>query len=344
VTRIRAAVFDAQSGPPEIREFSEGSELLAARCGLGCMGVILSVELPTVPKYRIAETIRIRQSIPEILALYETVPLTQFLWAPWAWTWVVFERAVTERAPQTFGEKFNTLFFRAYNLVGQDIAFHMLVNLTRVMGARVTKAFHRFSPALLIKDRERIDESHHVLTMQHHLFRHEEMELFVRQSDLEPAMEFLRHATEVFDGADKPLPATFAERLAGTGLAAELARLRGSYTHHYPLFCRRVMPEETLVSMGSSIDEPHISISIFTYCRPRVRKAYYAFCGFLARAFMHLFKARLHWGKHFPLNHADIAPLYPRLDEFRALCRSSDPNGVLRNGYTARVLALPPGK
>jgi hypothetical protein len=257
---------------------------------------------------------------------------------------VVFERAVTERAPQTFAEKCNTLFFRAYNLIGQDIAFHLLVNLPRMMGATVTKAFHRFSPALLIKDRERIDASHHVLTMKHYYFRHEEMELFVRQSDFERAMEFLRHVIEVVDGADTPMPAEFAEKLGGTGLAAELARLRGSYTHHYPVFCRRVLPDETLVSMGSSTDEPHISVSIFTYCRPRHRKAYYAFCGFLARAFLQLFKARPHWGKHFPLNHAEVAPLYPRLDEFRALCRASDPNGTLRNGYTARVLALPPGK
>jgi L-gulono-1,4-lactone dehydrogenase len=339
VTKIRAAVFDAEGGRPVVRELSGGPELLAARCGLGCMGVILSVELPTVPKYNIVETIRVRQSIHEILGLYETDPLTQFLLSPWGWTWVVFERAVTERAPETIGEKLNTRFFRAYNLIGQDIVFHLLVNLTRVAGAAVTKAFHRFSPALLIKDRERIDESHHMLTMKHHLFRHEEMELFVRQSDFERAMEFLRFATEAVAGSDAPLPSEWAA-LLGDSLVHELARLRGSYTHHYPLFCRRVLPEDTLVSMASSTDEPHISISIFTYRRPRRRKPYYAFCGFLARAFLRLFKARLHWGKHFPLQYADIAPLYPRLDEFRALSDACDPNGILRNGYTTRVLGL----
>jgi hypothetical protein len=344
VTRIRVAVLDGPNGRPEIKEFSEGPELLAARCGLGCTGVILSVELPTVAKYNIVETIRIRSSVRDILTLFETDPLTQFLWTPWGWTWVVFERAVTERSPQTFSEKLKTLFFRAYNLIGQDIAFHLLVNATRMMGATVTKAFHRSSPALLFKDLERIDASHHVLTLKHHLFRHEEMELFVRQPDFEQAMEFLRHAIEVFDGSDQMMPAQFAERLRDTDLAAELTRLRGTYTHHYPVFCRRVLPDETLVSMGSSTDTPHISVSIFTYCRPHRRKAYYALCGFLARAFLHLFKARPHWGKHFPLSYADVAPLYPRLDEFRALCRTHDPNGILRNGYTARVLALPPGK
>jgi hypothetical protein len=335
VTKIRAAVFD-ESGRAQIREFGGGPELLAARCGLGCMGVILSVELPTVPKYRIAETVRIHRGIPEILALYDTQPLTQFLWAPWSWTFVAFERAVTDRAPS----RLRTQVFRAVNLIAVDIVFHLFVNLTRRMGTTVTKAFHRLTPYLLIKNVERIDDSHHVLTLKHHLFRHEEMELFVRQSDFARAMEFLRFATEAFAGSDAPVPPEFATQLGDTGLVAELARLRGSYTHHYPIFCRRVMPEETLVSMASSADEPYISVSIFSYCAPRKRKAYYAFCLFLARALLQLFKTRLHWGKHFPLQHADIAPLYPRLDEFRALCDACDPNGVLRNGYTAQVLAL----
>src|SRR5688572_30262696 len=92
VARIRAAVFDAASGRPAIREFSEGPELEAARCGLGCMGVILAVELPTVRKFKIAETVRIRQSLDEILGLYADQPLTQFFWAPYSWVWLTFER------------------------------------------------------------------------------------------------------------------------------------------------------------------------------------------------------------------------------------------------------------
>jgi len=180
--------------------------------------------------------------------------------------------------------------------------------------------------------------------MKHHYFRHEEMELFVRQRDLPRAMEFLRFATEVFAGDGRTIPPQFADDLKETCFPTQLDALRGSYTHHYPLFCRCVLPEDTLISMASSTDEPLFSISIFTYCPPRNRKAYYAYCGFLARAFLHLFKARPHWGKHFPLQYADVAPLYPRLEEFRALCRANDPHGVLRNGYTARVLALPPGR
>jgi hypothetical protein len=70
------------------------------------------------------------------------------------------------------------------------------------------------------------------------------------------------------------------------------------------------------------------------------RRRYYELCSFLARTLNRLVAARLHWGKHFPLLHADIAPLYPELETFRALCRHNDPGGVFRNDYTRRVLGL----
>jgi len=127
------------------------------------------------------------------------------------------------------------------------------------------------------------------------------------------------------------------------GIEHDVGAMAGSYVHYYPLFCRRVLPEDTMISMASSIDEPIYSISIFTYDAPARCEPYYAFCSVLAHTLRKLVGARLHWGKHLPLEYADIAPLYPRLEEFRALCRRHDANGVLRNGYTERVLDLPAG-
>ncbi len=114
--------------------------------------------------------------------------------------------------------------------------------------------------------------------------------------------------------------------------------------HHYPLFFRRVLPEDTLISMAASREAPIYSISLFTYDAPSDRDTYYAFCSLVARVLRTLVDARLHWGKHFPLQYDDIAGLYPRLEKFRALCRTYDPDGVLRNAYNRRVLGLPPGR
>ena len=194
-----------------------------------------------------------------------------------------------------------------------------------------------------IKNRERIDDAEHVLTTYHYLFRHEEMEIFVPESQLVRAIAFLRGFHRIFCRCRRRVSRGISRPLKEAGLDRVLTAKRGSYTHHYPLFCRRVLPDETMISMAAGAPEPLYSISIFNYDRPGRREAYYTFCSFLAHALRHLVNARLHWGKHFPFEYEDVAPLYPRLDEFRALCVSHDRNGVLRNGYTKRVLNLPPG-
>jgi hypothetical protein len=343
VVGIRAVVFDAPSGQPLIREFSQGPELEAARCGLGCMGVILAVELPTVPKYKIAETIRVRHSLGEIVGLYADQPLTQFFWTPYSWAWLTFERRPVEQPRLSSWDRVKAHVLRMVNLVFVDVFFHLFVIASRKTGLAGVKTFFRIVPHLMLKNRERIDDAEHVLTMEHDLFRHEEMELFVREADLARAMEVIRAAIEVCAGTATTVPAHVEAQLREAGTYDALLALRGSYVHHYVVFCRRVMPDDTLVSMAASAHQPYYSVSIFTYDRPERRQPFYELCGWLARTLLRLVDARLHWGKHFPLEYRDIARLYPRLAEFRAQCHIVDPAGVLRNGYTARVLDLPPG-
>ena len=50
--------------------------------------------------------------------------------------------------------------------------------------------------------------------------------------------------------------------------------------------------------------------------------------------------ARPHWGKVFAAERAQLEPLYPRLDDFRALARRYDPNGIFGNAFLARKLGL----
>ena len=54
------------------------------------------------------------------------------------------------------------------------------------------------------------------------------------------------------------------------------------------------------------------------------------------------FEARPHWGKLFAADAAQIAPLYERLEDFRALAQRLDPRGAFRNGWLERrVLGAP---
>lgn len=48
------------------------------------------------------------------------------------------------------------------------------------------------------------------------------------------------------------------------------------------------------------------------------------------------FDARPHWGKLF--GSADVARLYPRLDDFRGLAKRFDPEGTFRNAFVDRLL------
>jgi hypothetical protein len=163
-----------------------------------------------------------------------------------------------------------------------------------------------------------VDLAERVLTMKHDLFQHEEMEIFVPESRLAHALDLLRGATEAF--------------------AAD-----GKYLHHYPYSIRRVLPEDTLLSMAAGASEPMYSISIFTYRAPGSRASYNIFCAWISEAMTRLYDARLHWGKHFPQASHDVARLCPGLPVFKQVCWGVDPNGVFRNAYTDRVLGLPPG-
>jgi len=50
--------------------------------------------------------------------------------------------------------------------------------------------------------------------------------------------------------------------------------------------------------------------------------------------------ARPHWGKWFAAGAAEIAPLYPRFDDFRQLVLARDPERKFGNAYLTRVLGL----
>ena len=54
VISVRVARYDA-NGTPIIEEITEGDELRAARCSLGCLGVILSVRMKCRAAYRVKE-------------------------------------------------------------------------------------------------------------------------------------------------------------------------------------------------------------------------------------------------------------------------------------------------
>lgn len=341
VEAVQFAAYDPATGRARIVMVSDGAALRAARCNLGCMGIALAVTLRCVPRYFVAETVVRRASIDAVLRDEEEFALQQFFLLPYCWEYFVFQRRpvagngglASRTAP----------LYRAYNLLNIDIGLHLLIKalISRLGGPQPIRWFYRhIVPRLIRRDWTVVDRSDRVLTLEHELFQHEELEVFVPARRLRAAVDLVRYITARFAGEDPGPTGQAAADLDAIGLRAEVAAQAGSYTHHYPIFFRRIMPDDTLISMTSGADEPFYSISFFTYGAPAARDAFYTFAACLARSLTQLYGARLHWGKHFPLSHAEIAPLYPGLAEFRAICRQMDPNGVFHNGYVRRVLGF----
>src|SRR5262249_27895020 len=148
---------------------------------------------------------------------------------------------------------------------------------------RLIRFFYRWLFPLFIMENVPVtDWSEKILVMEHELFKHMEIELFVPARHLAKAMDFVREAIDQ----------------------------KGKYTHHYPICIRRVLPDDALISPASGTEESYYAISFITYVEPR--DAFVAFADSLAENMAKHFAARPHWGKYCPLIKDELEPLYPR--------------------------------
>jgi FAD/FMN-containing dehydrogenase len=346
MSEIRVAAYDPQTGEARVVTYGSGPELLAARCALGCLGVIVSVRLQCVPQYLVSEDITVCPSLDDVRAQEAEYPLQQFYLIPHAWTYYAQRRRAWDE-DEASAIRWAALY-RVYWFVVLDVGFHLIIKLLAAglrSGALVRWAYRHLLPRFILKRRTVIDRSDRMLTMEHEMFRHLEIELFVPTRHLARAADLVRHVLEVFAGDDQATLDSVENDLTSVGLLTALESHRGTFTHHYPICFRRILPDDTLISMAAGDatvpegeNEPCYSISLITYVEPR--EPFFALADFLAAAMTPLYGARLHWGKYFPLGHADIADCYPRLTEFREICRRADPNGVFRNEYVDEVLGF----
>jgi hypothetical protein len=99
VLSLRVARYDAGSGRAIIVEIDAGDELRAARCGLGCLGVIISVRMKCRETYRVEEHFQEYHKLDDVLQAEQRYPLQQFYLLPWRWTYFVQHRRETTESP-----------------------------------------------------------------------------------------------------------------------------------------------------------------------------------------------------------------------------------------------------
>lgn len=337
VSAVRLAGYHPTTGAPVIREVQgDVSELRAARCSLGCLGIALAIEIRPRPQYRVEEWFRLHATLDDVLAAEASAPLQQFYLVPWLWKFMGQHRRETDQPRSWLAP-----LYRLYWLITIDVGLHVcLLFLVRlVRSRRAIQAFFRWAISLtVIRNWHVVDKSQNMLIMEHELFRHIEVELFVKQSNLATALDFVKAALLYFDGDREAFPPATAARLSELGLAAGRADDCGSYTHHYPICIRRVFPDDTLLSMTSDCDEPSYALSFISYEHPTRRAAFLRLAQFLTASLVTLFAARPHWGKLCSLAPAQVAQVYPRAGDFRDVCRRLDPSGRFLNRWTERIL------
>jgi L-gulono-1,4-lactone dehydrogenase len=343
VDEIRMAAYEPQTGRARIYELRAGSpEVRAARCALGCMGVILSVTTRTVPQYAVEETVRACASLDEALATEVEHPLQMVALFPHRWTYVVFlRRDVGPLAGRRTSRK--AWVRRVANRVGSDLLSHLFLKhvLLRSGSPKLVRSFYRHvAPHILPKYDAVIDRSTDVLITRHDFVPHEELEVSVPAGRIHEAVGLVRHVTSAFAGTEERVPPSIDEQLETAGLLESLRKLRGTYTHHFPIVIRSVLPDDALISVTGDATEPYYALSFFTYFPARARSEFYGYAAFVARALTRLHQGKLHWGKNFPLRHDEIAHLHPKLAEFREICGQMDPAAVFRNAYAERVLGF----
>lgn len=328
IVSARIACFDESGVTPRVINVNDGDELRAARCSLGCLGVVVEVTIPCVPQYYVQEKTTPAATVTEAIKLEESTPLQQFFLMPHSWKFFVQQRRVADVNKR----KGFAALYRWYFFIVIDITLHLMIKLNAVLLRTrfgVHALYRHIVPRCLFTRWVVVDRSDRQLVMEHEMFRHLELEVFVPRSQIADSTNFVIDTLKYADDAHAEISEGFAELVRQADMEDEAKVLHGTYTHHYAICFRRVLADDTLISMTAGADEDWYAISFITYREPR--HDFYRTAEFLARSMHKLYGARIHWGKWFPLDNEQVREQYPDLDRFREIAEQFDPNGVFRN-------------
>lgn len=329
VLEARVAHYD-EAGKAVISVIAGGEALEAVRCSLGMLGIVTQLTLRARPTYAIEEVFRLHRTLETVLAVEERYPLQQSYLIPWSWQWVVQRRRET-----TKDRSWTAPLYRAYWAVVMDAGLHLFIlALARVLRSDgMVRGFFRYlSHLFVIRRWTVVDRSDRQLTMNHDLFRHVEVELFVERDEVVAACSLLKSMLRHFGG--QAISEEARAQLVGAALWERTAAMHGAYTHHYPICIRKVVPDDAHLSMAQGSDQARYAISIISYAGSRDRAVFYDVAALLTDALGQLFGARPHWGKLCSLDAGQVRELYPRLPEFLGVARAMDPDGRFGNAWT----------
>ena len=338
IVAIEIAHFDGVSGEPKISKIDSGPELRAARCSLGLMGIVVSITFDCCSSYNIEEHTEVHASLESVMAKEVQCPQQQFYLMPWSWTFFGHHRVSTTKPRSKLAS-----LYRLYCFLVIDVGLHIAVGtLSKLLKpAWATRFFfQRILPLTIIRNWKVVDDSHAMVTMEHELFRHIEIELFVQRSKIHEATELLIKVLKHSAG-EKETTAESDERWQELADQADFRKLKGVYVHRYPICYRRIENDDALISMAAASQhsqEDWYAISLISYQNPSDRHGFFAFANFIGTTFAQRLGGRCHWGKYNPLVKTTNETLYPKLSDFREIVNKFDGDSRFGNDWLDRVI------
>ena len=272
-----------------------------ARVHLGALGVLTEVTLRIEPAFLLRQEV---QHVPvrevDVVAAAHSAEYVKVWWLPGTTHAQVVRYTRTEEPP-TKRPSTRTLRWFDENVMHRSV-FPAVVAVSHRRPSMVAGTNQRLMRSY-IGPRVQVAQSSLVLNTP----------MPVRHRETEAAVP-IEQAQEAYDRV--------VELVLGEGIAA-----------NFPLEARFVRGDANWLSPAYGGDT--CQLGAYTTDGPD-RERYFA--GFWDA--MHGLTARPHWGKELHHTAASIAPLYPRLQRFRALRDELDPDRVFDNAFLRQVLAI----
>jgi L-gulono-1,4-lactone dehydrogenase len=286
------------TGDGDVRELGEGDLLLAARVGLGALGVITAVTLRAVPAFslrRVDEPRPLDAVLADLDELAEANDHFEFFAFPHTETALVVERNRVSERPRPRGH---------LSAWASDV---LVANHVFGLFARAGRRFPSANPALarlvtrLLRREVRVDRSEAIFASERR----------VRFTEMEYALPRARGAEAL-------------RRVIDLVRERRIAVL-------FPIEFRLVAGDDALLSPAHGRPTAYVAVHQFEGMEWR---PYFE----ATEAIMRELGGRPHWGKRHSQTAATLAPLYPRWDAFQRIRAELDPAGTFANDYTARIL------
>jgi L-gulonolactone oxidase len=300
-TQVRALELVLADGAVVHCDANQDAELFgAARVGLGALGVVTAVTLATEPAFALHAAER-PMSLTQVLGeLDELVATNEHFEFYW---FPHTDKTLTKRnnrlAP---GEQPQPLgprrAFIEDDVIGNG-AFRLTCELGRAVPALVPR-INQFA-ARFMGDREYSDASHRVFCSPRRV-RFVEMEYAVPRDAVREAIAGVQRVTE-----------------------------RPGMSVSFPIEVRFAAADDIPLSTASGRESAYLAVHMF---RGQPYQHYFD----QVEAVMGGLDGRPHWGKMHSLDAATLRTRYPRFDEFLAVRKRVDQDGVFANDYLDRVL------